>query len=357
MMQSINRFRNLSVAVATALTALSMSCSACTDFVLKSQDNAFVAGRSLEFGQILPTQVKLFPRNENVQTVAPNNQKGMNWTSKYAYAGMAIFPQDLVIDGQNEKGLSVGILWFPDSVYPDVSKAAPSSVMGFTDLSRWLLGNFASVAEAKAALAKINIFAYVIPELGPTAPGVHFSIHDAKGNSLVLEFLNGEARLFDNPSSVLTNSPELPWHLTNLRNFINLSAVNAGKQSLDGTVLQPSGQGTGLLGIPGDWTPPSRFVRAAIFKQAIAVPKDAKATVNAAFHLLNTVDIPYGAVRGTQNSEFDFTQWVVVKDLTNNKLYVRTYDNQNIQVVDLNSNFPAVGAQPRKIALVGPSDE
>lgn len=286
-----------------------------------------------------------------MQTVAPNNQKGMKWTSKYAYAGMAIFSQDLLMDGQNEKGLSVGILWFPDAVYPDVSKASPGSVVGFADLSRWLLGNFATVAEAKAALAKINIFSYSIAELGPEVPGIHFSIHDTQGSSVAVEFINGEMKIFENPVGVLTNSPALPWHLMNFRNYINLSVLNVGKKDIDGNIVRPFGQGSGLLGLPGDWTPPSRFVRAAIFKQSLAVPENATKTVTAAIHVLNSVDIPYGAVREEDDKEFDYTQWVIVKDLTNKKLYVRTYENQNIQVVDFAKEMPAAGLPPRKIEL------
>lgn len=324
---------------------------ACTDFILKSKDNSVVVGRSMEFGQVLPTVVKIFPRGEKIQSAGYNNQNGMSWTSKYTYLGLYNTAATAVMDGFNEKGLSIGLLWFPGAKYPNTPNAAPNTVINFIDVPNWLLGNFASVNEAALALTKINLFVGKVPGF-PEAPPIHFSLHDASGASAVVEFTDGKMNIYNNPIGVLTNAPEFPWHLTNLRNYINLSALNKGAVNIDGTVLQPTGQGTGLLGIPGDWTPPSRFVRTALFKQLVVPPKDSEAAVLAAIHLLNTVDIPFGAIREDKMEGFDFTQWIVVKDLTNKKLYVRTYGNQNIQFIDLlNESIASGGASAQSIDL------
>lgn len=332
------------------LLALCMSSSfvfACTDFLIKAEDGSCVVGRSMEFAAMLPVRVQLFTRGQQTQSIAPNNQKGMEWTNKYAFIGMYIPPLKTVVDGFNEKGLSVGALWMPGSQYPDVSAVPPNTIVYFTDLVGWLLGNFATVDEARAGLERVHVYADKIPEFNDVPP-IHLSIADASGKGAVLEFTKGEMKLHDNPINVLTNAPEFPWQLTNLRNYINLSAINTGTVKINGTVLQPTGQGTGLLGIPGDWTPPSRFVRTSIFKQALQKPKDAKGAVLAAIHLLNTVNIPYGAIRGTTNQDFDYTQWIVVKDLNNKMLHVRTYPDQNIQTFDflqkdLNATTPPKG--------------
>lgn len=320
----------------TALTALPVLGQACTDFLIKSQDNARIVGRSLEFGAILPTQVQTFPKGQLTQSKSPNDQKGIAWTNKYSFIAMVLRPTNIVMDGFNEQGLSFGALWMPGTKYPN-PPASTENALFFADLGPWILGNFASVEEATEALSKIEVFAASIPGF-PEIPPIHLSLHDASGKSAVVEFLQGKMFIFDNPVGILTNAPEFSWHLTNLRNYINLTSINSAPLKIDGTVLQPTGQGTGLMGIPGDWTPPSRFVRTAIFKQIIATPKDAQGATLAAIHLLNTVDIPYGAIKATKNSDFDFTQWVVVKDLTNKKLYFRTYENQNVQMIDLASN-------------------
>lgn len=333
--------KSLLIATIACMIMPSMGCC-CTDFLLKAKDNSVVVGRSMEFGQILPTAVKLFQKGERIQSAGYNNQNGMQWTSKYTYVGLYNSAATAVMDGFNEKGLSLGLLWFPGAKYPNTPNAAPNTVINFIDLPNWILGNFSSVNEVTAALTKINLFIGEVPGF-PEAPPIHISLHDASGKSAVIEFIEGKMHIFTNPIGVLTNAPEFPWHMTNLRNYINLSALNKGAISIDGTVLQPTGQGTGLLGVPGDWTPPSRFVRAALFKQLLIPPKDAKAAILSAIHLLNTVDIPFGAIREGKSEGFDFTQWIVVKDLTNKKLYVRTYNNQNIQSIDLLENLNAHG--------------
>lgn len=335
---------------AAALLAVATNGTACTDFILRCKDQASIVGRSLEFATLLPTKVKIVPRGEVVQSMGPNNQKGVKWTSKYAYAGMNIFDR-IIFDGLNEKGLSVGALWFPDVGYPNVNTQSPDTVIAYEDAMRWLLGNFATVDEAKTALGEVQVYAHPLPEFGNTVAPIHLALHDAQGASLVVEFLDGKIQLFDNPVGVLTNAPEFPWHQTNLRNYINLSAVGVTEKTVDGSVLKPSGQGTGLLGIPGDWTPPSRFVRTAIFKQFLQQPAKAADGVIAAIHLLNAVDIPYGTVREQPATNVDYTQWIVIKDLANRKLYVRTYGNQNIQTIDIAQEISALKTQSKEIAI------
>lgn len=336
--------------IATFLAAPSISFG-CTDFLLKAKDNSCVIGRSLEFGELLSTQVQIHPKGEVRKAQAPNGQSGITWTSKYSFIGMSVIPANAIMDGFNEAGLSVGILWMPDSKYPAVANDTPAqSVIDLQSISSWFLGNFASVDEAVTALTKVNV--YAAPVVGfAQEPPVHFSLHDSSGKSAVVEFLNGKTHVFSNPVGILTNAPEFPWHMTNLRNYIGLSDLNADPLAIAGTVLQPTGQGTGLMGIPGDWTPPSRFVRTAILKRFLQQPANSDEAVVAAIHMLNTVDIPYGIVRGTPTKDFDFTQWIVVKDLKNQKLYVRTYQNQNIRSFDLESQHIVPGSQPTSVNL------
>ncbi len=335
---------------AAALIAVATNALACTDFILQCTDKASIVGRSLEFAPLLPTKVKIVPAGEAVKSQGPNNKNGLKWTSKYAYAGMKIFNR-IIFDGLNEKGLSVAALWFPDVKYPTVTEGSTDKVLAYEDLMRWLLGNFATVAEAKAALKEVQIYAHPLPEFDNAVVPIHLAVHDAQGASLVVEFLDGKIQLFDNTIGVLTNAPEFPWHQTNLRNYLNITPVGATQKTVDGSILQPTGQGTGLLGIPGDWTPPSRFVRTALFKQFLKQPATAADGVIAAIHLLNTVDIPYGTVREQPATNVDFTQWVVVKDLTNRKLYVRTYGDQNIQAIDVAQEIAALKTRSKEVSI------
>ena len=143
----------------------------------------------------------------------------------------------------------------------------------------------------------------------------------------------------ENKLGVLTNSPEFHWHMTNLRNYINLTPKNVPPLKIDGLVLAPFGQGSGMVGMPGDFTPPSRFVRAAIFSLTATPVNDANEAVFQVFHLLNQFDIPVGLAREVTNGVIysDYTLATVVRDPHNMKYYFRTYEDQTIRGVDLNS--------------------
>jgi len=322
----------------------------CTDFTIMAENKSIANGRSMEFGTDLQSELIIIPKGVKQQSKLENGQRGISWTAKYAAMGMNVFGLDVLIDGINEKGLTIGGLWMPGTVYPSVKKGTSSQLISLMDLGNWILGSFSSIEEVKDALKVVEIVPEKIAQIGEVPP-LHFSLHDATGESLVIEFTDGKMKMYENKVGVLTNAPEFSWHETNLRNYLNLSAVNAAPIKLDGSVLSPTGQGSGLLGVPGDWTPPSRFVRIAIFKNLVAVAKNAKQNSNLAFHLLNTVDIPYGTIRDRKDQQFDYTQWVVVKDLANPKIYWRTYGDLNIREIDFKEALQRAKNQITKIPL------
>jgi choloylglycine hydrolase len=349
MMKKISFFKRV-FAQLTVFLLVMQPGFACVDFILKCQDGTYINGRSLEFALTTPTHIEIHPRGESFQSYGPGAQKGLSWTSKHAYASLAAFDKGFVVGGFNEKGISFNALWFPDVKYPPSPSSSSPTVLDLADIGAWILGNFATVEEVKKALQQIQFYTHEIPELKQIPP-LHIAMHDTEGESLVVEFIEGKMQLFDNPVGVLTNAPSLTWQLTNLRNYVNLTAVNSAPKFLDQMNILPTGQGTGLLGIPGDWTPPSRFVRIALFKQFIHQPEDGAEGANAAFHLLNTVDIPYGVVKAVDGKASDYTQWSSVADLTSKKLYVRTYGDLNIQTIDFSKENLDVGAKVRKIPI------
>lgn len=115
----------------------------------------------------------------------------------------------------------------------------------------------------------------------------HYVLHDAAGNCAVIEYVDGKRSIHDNPLGVFTNAPTFDWHITNLRNYANLSVTNVPPVELVGVRLSGFGQGNGLFGLPGDFTPPSRFVRAVAFSQSSVATKTAVDATLQAFHILN----------------------------------------------------------------------
>ena len=155
---------------------------------------------------------------------------------------------------------------------------------------------------------------------------------------MVLEIVGGKPTFYENTLGVLTNSPGFEWHLTNLNNYVNLAAGPIREHQIGDLMLTAFGGGAGLHGIPGDMTPPSRFVRAAFFQAtAPRMETDGKA-VTQAFHILNNFDIPTGIQFAEGQPVPDIpsaTQWTVATDIQNRRIYYRTMHNSNIRCLDL----------------------
>jgi len=170
-----------------------------------------------------------------------------------------------------------------------------------------------------------------------------------------IEFTDGQAMVYDNPLACLTNSPVFPWHLQNIRTDVGLTPWDTDAIEVDGVEYPATGHGTGLRGLPGDFTPPSRLIRSVFLKQYAEQAKDAASGRNLALHLLNDTDIAKGVIRTKTKtgSESDHTQWAVVKDLTNLIYYWRTYDDLMLRRIDLKRiDFSAVAAGELALSAV-----
>ena len=166
------------------------------------------------------------------------------------------------------------------------------------ELGVFLLGTCSDVKEAVAAAKNVRVGEVVQKDMG-FVPPVHYILTDASGKSVVLEYVGGELKIHENPLGVMSNSPTFDWHMTNLSNYVNMTVSNVPKIDLGGKEIKGLGQGSGMLGLPGDFTPPSRFVRAVAFSKSALPVETAREGVLQAFHILNQFDIPKGAARGS----------------------------------------------------------
>jgi len=306
----------------------------------------------MEWADDMHSKLVVHPRAEHITTTAASGKPGLSWTSKHGFVTANSYGLDVTVDGINEHGLSYGALWLPGSVYQDIKAGDEASALPILSLGTWVLGNFQSVDEAVKAIQSVKVWGPLQQEIA-MVPTLHVALHDANGRSAVIEFVNGEQKIYDNPNGVLTNAPTFDWHRTNLSNYIHLDATNPRPIEIAGTVLSPPGQGGGFLGIPGDWTPPSRFVRTtAMLAFAHGVP-DADSAVNLAEHILNAVDIPRGAVRGNVEGKThtDYTQWVLIKDLKGKRIFFRGYDDTTIRFVDLQKLDFSAGSSHKQIPI------
>lgn len=348
-------------AIMTATLTLTLgnltTASACTDFAVKSKDGSVIAARSMEWGAELNSRIAIHSRGEDKISKTPSGADGMHWKTTYGFLDADALGLEVVVDGVNEKGLSFGMLWFPDYIqYASMKPGSESSAINVTDLGHWLLGTCATVEEAKRALANATVFATDIPSFGG-APNVHVALHDANGNNAVIEFIGGKQLIMDNPGSVLTNAPPLDWQLINLKNYFHIDANNPQPLQVVGTVLGSPGQGGGFLGIPGDWTPPSRFVRTSAMLHFAKQTADRGGAINLAAHILNAVDIPRGDIREQSGGHeyTDYTQWILIKDLSGKALYFRSYDNLTLRKLDMTKLDFSAGKTPRFVPIAGGS--
>lgn len=348
--------RRVSVAALSVALILATTPSfACTGISLKSADGAAIRGRTLEFGFPMQSKVIVVPAGKELSGTLPDGGKGLIYTSRYAFVGANALGLPAILDGLNDQGLSVGLFYFPNyAKYTDVTDENKSRALAPQEFGTWVLANFATVDEVREAVKNIVLVPTPVPGLGSpqgAVAGAHFFLQDKSGKSLVVEPVDGTLRVSDAPLGVMTNAPTYDWHMTNLNNYINLSAKDVDSDRLGPVTLSALGSGAGMLGLPGDFTPPSRFVRAALFSQAAAPNKTAEDTVFAAFHILNQFDIPKGSVMNSAVGEptAEITEWTSVADLKNLRWYFRTHEDQSIRMVDLKE---AIAAAKGEVATI-----
>ncbi|WP_175777325.1 choloylglycine hydrolase family protein [Burkholderia anthina] len=319
----------------------------CTSFVIRTKDEQVVYGRTMEFAQDLQSRPIAIPVGKHFHALHTEGKHGLDWTAKHAAVGMNGLDLSVLVDGVNDKGLAGGILYFPGFArFAPLTTENTARAMAPWDFLTWALTLFKSVKEVKAALPEIVVADIPHPAFGG-APPVHYTLHDAHGESIVVEPIDGVLRVHDNPLGVMTNSPPLDWHLTNLRNYLNLSRVTPTSRTLSlsrdsqHVTLESLGQGGGMIGLPGDISPPARFVRAVGYATSVQTPASGADAVRLAEHIVNAFDIPKGWIKEDVDHDepvYEYTQWMTIADLSARKYYFRTYDDTVLRVIDVQTS-------------------
>lgn len=320
----------------TLILAGIFSGFACTGISLFAKDGGYVQARTIEWGDsYLPSEYVIIPRNLEQISYTPTGINGLKFQSKYGVVGLAIIQKEFIAEGLNEVGLSAGLFYFPHyGKYPEYDPQQNNQTLSDLQFVSWILSRFSTINEVIEATKQIRITS--LDKQGST---VHWRIGEASGRQVVLEFINGIPHFYENKIGVLTNAPDFPWHITNLNNYVNLFPGNAPTQKIGDITIFPFGAGSGFLGIPGDVTPPSRFVRIAFYKATAPQLKTSEETIFQSFHILNNFDIPIGVEHpiGKAPNIPSATQWTSAIDLTQKKLYYKTSYNNNIRCINLNN--------------------
>ncbi len=298
----------------------------CTAVSLKTKDHYF--GRNLDLEYSYHETVTVTPRNFPFHF-----RKVGDLPNHYAMIGMAYVEDNypLYYDATNEKGLSMAGLNFPENAYYPSCVEGKDNVAPF-EFIPWILGKCATVKEARELLAKINLCDVNYSERLPLSP-LHWIISD-KEESITVESVKEGLKVYDNPVGVMTNNPTFDIQLFNLNNYMSLSTeppVNNFCKSLD---LKTYSRGMGALGLPGDLSSMSRFVKVAFTKMNSVSGTSEDESVGQFFHILTSVEQQRGCVHMGEG-KYEITIYSSCCNTDKGIYYYTTYGNRQITAVDM----------------------
>lgn len=299
----------------------------CTAVSFQSKDHYF--GRNLDLHHRFDESVVVSPRNypfrfQAVDTISEH----------YAMIGIAtvIDNYPLYYDAVNELGLGIAGLNFPGNTVYFPMDARKNNIASF-ELIPWVLCKCRSVQEACCLLKQTNILDYAFNADLPTTP-LHWLIADSK-ESIVLETTAAGLQLYPDPMGILTNNPPFPYHAQNICNYMNVTSQEPSNRFSKEFPLTKYSFGMGGIGLPGDLSSSSRFVRAAFTKTNSVCQGDEYSSVSQFFHILDAVAQQRGCVRLDEGLER--TVYSSCCNTRKGIYYYKTYDNSRITGVKLHS--------------------
>ena len=252
----------------------------------------------------------------------------------YAIIGMGLVQKNfpLYFDAMNEYGVCMAGLNFPENAVYHQRQTGKDNIAPF-ELIPWILSQCKNLAEVKELSQSLNLTDLSFSEKFPNSP-LHFMVSDKTG-SIVIESVREGLNIYENPVGVLANNPPFPFHLHNLNNYMHLSKKTPENLFAPFLDLKANSRGMGTIGLPGDLSSSSRFVRAAFFKYNSVLGKnDEETAVSQFFHILNTVY----QIRGCNQLEdgsYEYTRYSSCCNADKGIYYYTTYDNSTITKINL----------------------
>ena len=255
------------------------------------QTKNFYFGRTLDYEISYGDQVVITPRKYVFDL-----RNGGQIRSHYAMIGMACVMQDypLYYDAVNEKGLGIAGLNFVGNAHYNKPVEGKDNITQF-ELIPWILGNCATVREARQLLERINLIDIPFMENLPVAQ-LHWMIAD-KTECITVESVEDGLKIYENPVGILTNNPPFDYQMFSLNNYIQLSVENRENTFSKALALNPYSRGMGAMGLPGDLSSQSRFIRAAFVKMNSLSGDSEEESVSQFFHILGSVDQQRGCCK------------------------------------------------------------
>lgn len=288
----------------------------------------FYFGRTLDYEFSYVDEVTITPRNYTF-----NFRNAGTMSSHYAIIGVAYVLDNypLYYDGVNEKGLCIAGLNFPDNaVYREEIKDM-YNIAQF-EFIPWVLGQCSTVEEVKKLLARTNLVNLKFKDNLPVAQ-LHWLIAD-KNSSITAEPCEDGIKIYDNPVGILTNNPPFNEQMVYLNNYMALSVKPPLNNFSSKLNLHPYCRGMGAIGLPGDLSSPSRFVRAAFTKMNSICNGSEAESIGQFFHILGSVSQQRGCCE-TERGEYEYTIYTSCCNADKGIYYYTTYYNHQINGINL----------------------
>ena len=329
---------------------------ACTALMITDKQGNAYSAKTMEYAVPLPFAMSYVPAGTKVVSVAPGNKPGLSFETKYPVLGVGAnvgvgSGLNMLAEAANDQGLSVSSNEMPGSQSPTGAGSDAAKAVASTDLALYLLGNFKSVAEVKAALVdgSVSVWLPEIPLMGNLVAPLHYILFDKTGAGIVIEYLDGKQNIHDNPVGVVTNAPDFPWHLKNLNNYAQLTNVDKNTGQFGQLKVGAPDSGNALDNLPSSQISAGRFVKAAYYTQFVRKadsPEDAVITLG---HIMNNFDRPYdlsidkgysaeGGKPGSTTSEVTLFTWM--NDKSRNLYFLRTIDALNFAQFEIDKLSP-----------------
>lgn len=301
----------------------------CTAITYKTSCLYF--GRNLDLERSYYERVVITPRNFKL-----NFRRTESMSSHFAMVGMAtvIDGYPLYYEATNERGLSIAGLNFPSNADYKPYTEGKLNVTPF-EFIPYILGRCADLSKARELLYNINLYNESFSEELPLSP-LHWIIADKSG-ALTVEAVAEGLKIYDNPIGVLTNNPPFDFHMMNLNNYMHLHEGGAEDKLLCGERLKNYSLGMGAIGLPGDFSSASRFVRAAFVKSKSVSGDGENESVNQFFHILSSVAMPKGCVF-VRDGEYEYTRYSSCCNTDRGIYYYTTYENPSVTSVDMHAS-------------------
>ncbi|HAT1683936.1 TPA: linear amide C-N hydrolase [Klebsiella oxytoca] len=325
------------------LFLFSLAGEACTSLAITDKQGEVFHGRTLEYMQDLPSWLTYYPAGTPFDKIAPDGEPGIHYASRYAILAVTSVITDGnsrdVLEGINNAGLSFSENMIMGAELTPVPVTEYKKALPVTSLGEWALARFTSVGEVREAIKVGYFWSPVLKRLGNMKSPFHYAFYDKKGGSIVVEVSDGKLHVYDNPTRVMTNGPDFPWHLTNLNNYTQLTNEDRSSGTLGGVSVTQPDSGIAVSALPSSDTSVGRFIRGVYYTTWAQQATSSREAINTLAHIMSRFDRPRNITTDVLGSEgegnmagkavSEYTVWTTLSDLGHGDIYFRGYNDIN----------------------------